>query len=316
MIIKIVDSGKISWWGRSRREKVNLFFPHSIIIKKANIVDFLKKDNLFIFYNTNYYILIYFFCKLFMSDGYKMTFFLHWDFMTESKNKVFRKKKLYRIVHFYILNNSSLVLVPSNWLKNRLQSYWINDTISVINHWYIPIYNRPQKKIQGKIIEFVTTTNFNYEDKYLWVKKLITYLEKLDIKYKLNVIWWWKFLDDFKEINNKKNIKYHWYLTKKWILSIYSISDIFVYNSNLDSWPLVVLEAIDFWLPVITNKIWFVDELFPNCLIYEDYFQFENIYKAVIQWVIDISSIRKEIFYKTGYKSISNVRKNKINSLK
>jgi len=177
--------------------------------------------------------------------------------MVLSIHGLFKKEKnLWSGFYPHTINLADKVTVPSQWLKKELgltRCYVVPNGIFLPPRIQYPAKNLSKKK---KIV-FLTITNFNFFEKCKGIELIYKALKNIS-HLKKNFVWYilgeGKFRRDFEEkIKSKSNLKVLFKGFKPAKI-FYRKADIFLYYSFLDTFALVLLEAMSYGLPVVTNN--------------------------------------------------------------
>jgi len=127
-----------------------------------------------------------------------------------------------------------------------------------------------------KEIKFLTITWFKFFDKWKWILNLQKVLINLSNIYNnKTIIWniWWnsdneifkKIKNEFDklEIPNNLKINWLWWINKDELLNQYKQNDLFLYWTELDVFPTVLLEAWASGLPLLVNNFQSFNEIIP-----------------------------------------------------
>ena len=159
---------------------------------------------------------------------------------------------------------ASKIIVPSLFLQNKLN---INNATVIPN--VLKIEDFPVIHLKNKAtINILTVTGFYFQNKakgVLNILKNLNYLpEPLKNRINYKIIGGGKFLANIKnKAANFSSIKYEflgWQNPKDYFPG----TDIFLYYSNLDNMPMVILEAMASGLPIITNLFGAIEEMIKN----------------------------------------------------
>ncbi|OGF24910.1 hypothetical protein A2331_06100 [Candidatus Falkowbacteria bacterium RIFOXYB2_FULL_34_18] len=227
---------------------------------------------------------------------------LFWD----NTHRLWKKKK-------EIYNNSKLnIVVPSLWLKEITQkSILKNQNIELIyngvdlmdlkQHNQIKARKKLNLPLNKKIIMFLAAGG--KKDK----RKGWFYVEKMIEMYK-DIL----FLcvgGKENEYNKRGNVRYVAYVdSKKGLAEYFSASNIFLFTSLAENFPLVVLEALACGVPIVGFDVGGVKE----AIIHKEngyIVQFKDIndLKAGIDYIFSLS---EEVINKVQQSSVKRVRKN------
>lgn len=198
------------------------------------------------------------FCK-------KYIFNLHWNYKIERKNKWFWVKLLY----FAELNLwfSDIIMLTSYFLSDKLdftKKYY--NKIKIIPNFTKNSYNKNQQ-LKENDFNFLTITSFKFYEKWKWIINLWNVIKLIWNKYPNNVINFTivgnenndnyiKILNEFNKISFSNNVNIHWmwWLNKNQISHEYLINNTFLYRTNLDNFPWVVIDALNYNLKVYVNN--------------------------------------------------------------
>lgn len=198
------------------------------------------------------------FCK-------KYIFNLHWNYKIERKNKWLWVKLLY----FTELNLwfSDVIMLTSYFLSDKLgftKKY--NNKIKIIPN-FIKNSTLKNTQLEEDNFNFLTVTSFKFYEKWKWIINLWNVIKLIWNKYPNNIINFTivgnenndnfiKIFNEFSKINFSKNVNifWKWWLSKKKINYEYLINNTFLYRTNLDNFPWVVIDALDYNLKVYVNN--------------------------------------------------------------
>ena len=100
--------------------------------------------------------------------------------------------------------------------------------------------------------------------KQKWIDELFDIVKKLKEKkenIKILVIWWWseeveaEFKNKIKIYNLEKNIIYKWFISWEERFKLISQAKVFLMTSYFESYWLVNIEAMKYWLPVVAYNL-------------------------------------------------------------
>ncbi|MFP4403809.1 MAG: glycosyltransferase family 4 protein [Candidatus Woesearchaeota archaeon] len=160
------------------------------------------------------------------------------------------------------IKSADVVLVPSEYLKKTLN---IENAQVVPNFIDYKTLN-PQKKSKDKL-KVITITNFEFLEKCSGILNLIKWLNQIKTQKEIEftIIGKGRYLDKIKSESLKNpSIKINWKGYMKNPKTEIEKSDLFVYNSNLDTFSIVVIEAMERGVPVITNEYGAAKEIITN----------------------------------------------------
>jgi glycosyltransferase involved in cell wall biosynthesis len=169
----------------------------------------------------------------------------------------------------YVFKNCSYFMVNSHYLRNQLllnYHHFKNKNIYVIPQ-PMPLGTGPRRKAirtANRCIRLLTVTNLAYRAKYHGVLELVDFLRKyagqnrFDYRLVFDIYGGGnlenhlrKKLETKAGIQDKLSIRFHGFVEH--LQSIYKMAHLFLYSSNLDSLPRVLLEAQAAGLPILVN---------------------------------------------------------------
>ena len=187
---------------------------------------------------------------------------------TQIVNRYKYKLLCYLNLH-YVFKNCRYFMVNSHYLRNQLlhnYHHFKNKDIYVIPQ-PMPVITASRPKVKwndNTYIRLLTVTNLAYRAKYYGVLELVDFLQKYAGQDKLNYRLVFdiygggnlenhlrKKLEPKAGIGDKLSIRFHGFVEH--LQSIYKIAHVFLYSSNIDSLPRVLLEAQAAGLPILVN---------------------------------------------------------------
>ncbi len=183
-------------------------------------------------------------------------------------NKNTKQISFKRFLEKSILWKIDIIVSNSNFLKQELEKIF-NRQIYILNPVLdkeFIIYNRNRE------VDKLDNTIFSYSRWVKWknVSLLFETYEKLKDKIKnlTLIIWWeWDELSFYKnKYKNNKNIIFLWLINKKQIIDYLEKSKVFLFPSNIDSFGIVVIEAMSIWVPVVSYNSPWVEENIKNSI--------------------------------------------------
>lgn len=156
---------------------------------------------------------------------------------------------------------ASAITTPSQYLKQRLGL----EGATVIPNALFPERFKPVEHRERELLNLVTVTNFHFLDKAKALMNIVKVLERFQngrIIYK--VIGDGTHLKQVKEemAKHKVSVEFTGFLADP--KQVLAQSDIFLYYSYHDNFPIAILEAMACGLPVITNDVGAVGEIIEN----------------------------------------------------
>lgn len=232
------------------------------------------------------------------------------DIIYLSRNSDVRYLKKYKgivIGSFHTISKLEKLLTRKGLLYNRIDYYHLlsapfNKDTSLSDNRYFAIPNGvdslrflPIEKNQSGKIRFLFIGRL---EKYKGIKTLIEAWAKLNNSYKaeLHIVGGGSYENKILSLlSSHSNIVYHGLADEAKLQKIYGESDIFIYPTLRDIYPLVVLEALSSGLLVITSKnlrYTFEDFNMINAIEYVDS-NSEALLDKMVEAIEDIQSIRK-----------------------
>jgi len=272
-VVEIINT-KI-WW-----LKAHFLKDKSIII--FSVIPFLFR----FFKNKFYYILVW----NYLEERKKNNLWVKLLYLTE-KNFSFSDK--------IILMNKYLFKKIKVLKENEYKVEIISNYIDFIKYKNIRKFNLERLKSKNFIdlenINILTITWFKFYNKAKWVINLKKILVKLSKKYPDKKIIWniaWnsdneifkKVKKDFNKIKEPNNLEINWlwWINEEELFSQYKKNDLFLYWTELDVFPTILLEVWSAWLPMFVNNFEAFYENIPEkfiCKTENDMFKkIENLY--------------------------------------
>ncbi len=255
-------SPESKWWPYHIYKELNEFFISKWI--DSRLIN-TKSWYLLAHFQKYDYILsvIPFLFKPILSNFY--LFNPRWNWELEKFNKRLWNKLLY--LSNYNLKFCDNIILTSYFLADKLnfKEKYI-DKIHIFPNFINPQENKLiQKDKFSSTIKIITITSFKFYQKWLWIINLWNIISTLWKSINKNIEWTivWKaenknFFDIyniFKNINFSKNTKVimKWWLKKEEIQKELLSNDIFIYWTELDNFPTILLESMSNWLITLAN---------------------------------------------------------------
>lgn len=196
-------------------------------------------------------------------------------------SKVFGK--LWWKYNNFFYNHVEKVLVPSKNARKELSDHWIDkNSITILSNPLPHTYNEEKEKKQ--FLKWVTTKNIIL---YVWrLSKEKNIDVCLDSVYVISkeipnilfvIVWDWPYKKDLilkvKKLKIEKNVLFLWKLSHKDLFSsdIMERSKLFFTASPSETQWITIIEAMNFWLPIVwVNERWVWE------LIKENWFKAKN----------------------------------------
>lgn len=269
-MLLIIKSSKNTWWPETRRANLenmlNIWYKTILSKSFSTTITNIFKSNTLITYSQNLHTIIASF--IFHIFNKNHIHVIHGNYYLERQSKKWIKKLfriLFNLIPIYLSNN---LIFPSSYLFENLSKqskYFLkhkNKCHIVLNS--IDYNNLPKTRKNKKTIRILTITNFDFWDKCKWIIEMINWLNIIKSKwstFELNIVWDWIYFNKVKKSITKTNFPINWLWYCPDIKKMYINNDLFFYCSYLDSGPIVILEAIKYWLTILTNIIWFTDDV-------------------------------------------------------
>lgn len=221
-----------------------------LIIFRPNIIYFTFAPFGFALFRDIIYVFI---CRLF---SVPILLHLHGTGLSNKKTKMYKK------AYGYLLGKNRLIL-PSEKLYNDVSLFIDRKHCFILsNAVNSAVGFSGCKQVNKKIIDVIYIANFDPRKGLLTAINVFDKLIATGIEARLHLVgaytFYWseeqmhRYLEKFSESTRLKIIM-HGALYKENKNKVLSIADIFFYPSAHDAFPLVVLEALSFGLPVVAS---------------------------------------------------------------
>jgi glycosyltransferase involved in cell wall biosynthesis len=171
------------------------------------------------------------------------------------------EKNIWQTLFPLSIRKADIITTPSYFLKEKLN---LKEAI-VIPNAIFPNQIKTVRHSEKNVINLVTITKFYFKDKAIGVLNIIEILDSLptEVRTHINysVVGGGPYLKEVMEKVKRYNVNVHFTGMLQSPNNVLNSSDIFLYYSNHDNFPTVILEAMAFGLPVITNNIGAVSEI-------------------------------------------------------
>lgn len=222
------------------------------------------------------------------------------------------KKIGYRKVFSYAVKNSSKIIVPSNFVKEQLQSEWWvkRDKIVVTPEGVDEGMIREVGKVGEK--DFIKVADkFGLKKPYLFyignaqphknLPRLISVFNKLKEKYfNLSLIlsgpnhYFW---EKIKKESHPKGMIFTGFVSEEEMVALYKNAEVFVMPSLEEGFGIPILEAMACSCPVVSSNAGSLPEVGGDAVIYFDP-KDEKDMEAKISQILDDEGLRKELIEK------------------
>jgi glycosyltransferase involved in cell wall biosynthesis len=156
---------------------------------------------------------------------------------------------------------ANAITVPSQHLKQKLG---LNEAVVIPNAVLPERFKLAQHKARDEL-NLVTVMSFYFPDKVKGLLNIMEVLNKIQNHcFKYTIIGGGRYLDPIKHqiAETKVDVNFTGFLENPELAL--AASDIFLYYSYHDAFPIVILEAMSCGLPVITNNVGAVSEIIDN----------------------------------------------------
>jgi len=156
---------------------------------------------------------------------------------------------------------AKVITVPSQHLKQKLGL----EKAAVIPNVVFPERFKPAQHRARDELNLVTVMNFYFPDKVKGLRNIIDILNKIqNPRIKYTIIGGGRYLDAIKHQigGTKVDVSFTGFLPDP--KPVLAASDIFLYYSYHDAFPIAILEAMASGLPIITNNVGAVSEIIDN----------------------------------------------------
>lgn len=186
------------------------------------------------------------------------------------------------------IKRAAVVTTPSQFLKQTLH---LKNALVIPNGIDLPDKIKTVYDYQQKTPRLGLLTNFNFRPKAEGALTLAQIIKKIAPAAELIIAGNGQYLAEFQQkiLAVNKNVRFLGFCPKE---KLFKQIDIFTYYSFLDNQPLAIMEAMAYGLPVISNQVGAVKELFLSPLenlVAND----ENSYGQILQEFIQSKDRRQ-----------------------
>lgn len=207
------------------------------------------------------------------------------------------------------------ITVWSSFLKYKN----VNKPVVIWNWVNIEEFIVNKNVLKNKLKKFLFVWRLEWTK---WVDILIKAIdflvkEKYLNNFILNIVWYWydeeKYKQEVKNLWLENYINFKWKIIWKELAKIYSESDIMLVSSRTEWFGIMVLEAMASWIPVISTKCWWPEDIiidWKNGFLVENenYKRFSETIENVLE--MDLNQINKITY--TAYWTIKQKYTRKI----
>lgn len=195
-----------------------------------------------------------------------------------------------------IVSISDKLVVINNTSKEYLKKQYGTDSILIPN--FIDLYKEENNHVYSELKNIVFVGNVTK------TKGVNLIVDAAKIHSDLNFILVGKICEDFDTINLPKNVELVGIVDKSKVFDYLNKSDIFLFPSYTEGFPLSILEAMNEGLPCITTRVGAIPDIFEENGAFLVNFNVEEISNA-INYLRDVN-VRKEL----GKFNFCNVKTN------
>jgi len=174
------------------------------------------------------------------------------------------EKNIWRFFYPAAIRKADVVTTSSIFLKERLNL----DKAIVIPNSIFPDRFRMVEHTDKDTINLVTVTHFYFQDKARGILDILEFLDTVtrmvDKKVKYVVVGGGPHLESVMSEAKRYKVDVEFTGNIPSTAGFLESSDVFIYYSHLDNFPLAILEAMASGLPVITNNIGAVSEIIDS----------------------------------------------------
>ncbi len=256
-----------TWFNKNNfSEKIN--FPLEVINFRFKIISYIyiaykiRNSEIIFAWNSPMHF-VWVFSKIFFRSKAKVYWWNHhYPWYYEKKHStLFVKIKM--VLEKFAIKYIDQLVANSKYIKNSLEEiFWLKQVEVLYPCLREIFYDITLKEDNTK-----TKINiFTYSRWVKWknIKLIFDVYDRLSKTYDFNLIIAWEGveLNYFKnKYSQNENIKFLWLLYDSDVIENLLKADIFLFPSLIDSFGMVILEAMFAWLPIVWFDSWWVSEL-------------------------------------------------------
>jgi len=205
---------------------------------------------------------------------------INWNFFDKNERFYWFRKNIYKKIIKYSLRKNSYIVVQTEWMKNSVikQFNWNPKKILVIKPDLKNILTEEISKINfnnDKFHIFYPANTAIYKNHELIINTL-KYIKDIKPEIYKNIIIHFTFnsnlnnnrniilINLIKKLHLNDNIKFEGKMHYERVLSFYKSCDLMVFPSYIESFPLPLIEAATFGLPVLVCDSDYAKEIIAN----------------------------------------------------
>ena len=202
---------------------------------------------------------------------------IKWSFFKKDERYLWFYKNIYKKIIKYSLRENTYIVVQTEWMKNAIisQFRWNSKKISVIKPDIENIFTEKDLKINFKDNEFhifYPANTAKYKNHELIINAL-KYVKDINPEIYNNIIIHFTFNRNLNDVRNavlinlvenldfNDNIKFEGKMIYRKVLSFYKACDLMVFPSYIESFPLPLIEAAVFGLPILVSDLNYAREV-------------------------------------------------------
>lgn len=201
----------------------------------------------------------------------------------------------------HVLNNNDL-LIYEKYNKNVFVNWcWINH-----HYKYDEVMQIKNKHINDNVCKFLFIWRLSSQKNIEIMLEIFSYFNNRE-NIEFYIAWSWEYTDLAIKYSKKyKNIKYLWFIENELLYEVYKDKHFFINLSHFETFCLCILEAMSFWMNIITTKTYGMATDYGNDFLFKQ-IDFDSTKE---QWINTIESAIKVFFEdKKTYIEISDKAK-------